>query len=106
MKRTQLIKLKNGYLVESVEELPPLFNAHEVFLDIESRKPPSKSIINDRIYNEWDAFVGYWVQDRPYIYVSKNSYKTSERLYLSRNKYVDTNIDSWLSNYFGSIMII
>ncbi len=32
-----MLKLKNGYLVQTIEELPNLFNANEVFLDIESR---------------------------------------------------------------------
>ncbi len=32
-----MLRLRNGYLVQSVDELPDLFNANEIFLDIESR---------------------------------------------------------------------
>lgn len=32
-----MIRLKNGYLIESVDELPDLTGAHEVFLDVETR---------------------------------------------------------------------
>lgn len=40
-----MLKLRNGHLVQAVDELPDLFNANEVFLDIESRNSIAERLL-------------------------------------------------------------
>ncbi len=46
-----MIKLKNGYLVESVADLPDLSSAKEVFLDIESRNYIAEKMVKSKKEN-------------------------------------------------------
>jgi len=49
-----------------------------------------------------DAFVGYWIDDKPYIFVEDEDYKKCRRNYVNLDKKYAKLECGWASRYFGN----